>query len=444
MADNFLPDETSAHAEAVARFRERRFGLFIHWGLYAVSARDEWMRYRERTPDAAYDRYADYFYPDLFDPEDWVSQAESAGMRYVVVTTKHHDGFCLWPSKLTQFSVAATPWGRDLIAPLVQAVRDRGLGVGLYHSLIDWHHPDFPIDGLHPLRDDATALAGQDKRDMLRYREYLHGQVRELLSGYGSIDQLWFDFSYAHHMHEGRRIWGAKGPDDWASATLLEMARGLQPGILVNDRLGIAGDFTTPEQYQPSSPMLRDGRPVLWEACQTLNGAWGYDRDNRAFKSVGLLLRMLVDSVSMDGNLLLNVGPTARGEFDPVAAETLRGIGRWMRLHSRSIYGAGPTAFVPPNDCRYTQRGDRLYLHLFAWPFEAVHLPGLAGLVVHAQFLHDGAEVRRAETDQQFNGAATVPAVQPAGTLTLELPVRKPDVEIPVIELFVPGLVTPT
>jgi len=436
MADEVLPDETSAHAEAVARFRERRFGLFIHWGLYAVSARNEWMRHRERTPDAVYDRYADYFYPDLYDPEDWVSQAESAGMRYVVVTTKHHDGFCLWPSALTQFSVAATPWGRDLIGPLVQAVRDRGLAMGLYHSLIDWHHPDFPLDGLHPLRDDPTALAHQSGRDIARYRDYLHGQVRELLSGYGKIDEFWLDFSYTNHVHEGQRVWGGKGADDWGSAELLAMVRALQPGILVNDRLDIPGDFLTPEQYQPTSRMQRDGGPVLWEACQTLNGSWGYDRDNRDFKSVGLLLRMLVDTVSMDGNLLLNVGPTARGEFDPVAAEVLGEIGQWMRRHSRSIYGAGPSEFSPPPDCRYTQRGNRLYLHLFAWPFEAVHLPGLAGLVEHAQFLHDGSEVRQGQADPQLDAYATVPVAQPNGTLTLELPVRKPDVEIPVIELF--------
>jgi alpha-L-fucosidase len=199
----------------------------------------------------------------------------------------------------------------------------------------------------------------------------------------------------------------------------------------------VPGDFVTPEQYQPSKPPTRDGRPVLWEACQTLNGTWGYDRDNVDFKSVDLLVRMLVDTVSMDGNFLLNVGPTARGQFDPRAVETLRGIGAWMRLHGRSIYGAGPSEFTAPPDCRYTQRGDRLYLHLFAWPFDAVHLPGLAERLEYAQFLHDGAEVRWEVADPSRGAAyATVAASQPSGTVTLELPVRRPDVEVPVVELF--------
>ncbi len=328
-----------------------------------------------------------------------------------------------------------TPAGRDLLAPLLGAARERGLGVGLYHSLIDWHHPHFPVDGLHPLRDDAEAVAAGG-RDIAVYRRYLHGQVRELLTGYGPIDQMWFDFSYEDHLHEGRTVWGGKGPADWDSERLLATVRHLQPGILVNDRLGIPGDFVTPEQYQPAGPMLRDGEPVLWEACQTLNGSWGYDRDNTAYKSVPMLLRMLVDTVSKDGNLLLNVGPDARGAFDPRAVETLAGIGRWMGLHGRAIHGAGPSPFVPPPDARYTQRGDRLYLHLFAWPFEAVHLPGLAGRVRFARFLHDGSAVPFTAPTSGQEAFATSPGAQSPGTLTLELPVRRPDVDIPVVELL--------
>ncbi len=423
--------------DAVARFRERRFGLFVHWGLYAAAARNEWMRHRERTPDDEYQRYFEHFDPDLYDPGEWVRLAEAAGMRYAVITTKHHEGFCLWDSDLTEFKATRTPAGRDLIAPFAAALRERGMGVGFYYSLIDWHHPQFPLDGLHPLRDDPAARAAAGRRDIAVYRRYLHGQVRELLTGYGPVDEMWFDFSYVDHVHEGTKVWGGKGADDWGGAELLAMVRQLQPGILVNDRAGLPGDFVTPEQYQPSEPMTRDGQPVLWEACQTLNGSWGYDRDNRDYKSVGLLLRMLVDTVAKDGNLLLNVGPTARGEFDPAAVEILGGIGRWMRLHARSIHGAGPSDFTPPPDCRYTQRGDRLYLHLFAWPFDAVHLPGLADRVVYAQFLHDASEVKT-EIPQAGNGLAyaTSSAGQPPGTLTLLLPTKPPDVEIPVIELF--------
>jgi len=420
-------------------FRERRFGLFIHWGLYAMAARNEWMRHRERTTNEQYEQYFKHFCPDLYDPRDWVALAEQAGMRYVVVTTKHHDGFCLWDSDATDYKATKTPWGRDLLAPLAAAVRERGLGLGLYHSLIDWHHPDFPVDGLHPLRDSITPEL-QAVRNPAAYRRYLHGQVRDLLTRYPDLQELWLDFSYTDHVHDGVPVWGGKGAADWGSEELLAIVRQLQPGILVNDRSGLPGDFVTPEQYQPLEPLTRNGVPVLWEACQTLNGSWGYDRDNQDFKSVPLLLRMLVDTVSKDGNLLLNVGPTARGEIDPTARETLEGIGRWMRQHGRSIHEAGPSRFSPPPDCRYTQRGDRLYLHLFAWPFETVHLSGLAGKVRYAQFLHDGSEVQQEVSDPNQQAYATSPEAGPPGSLTLRLPVRQPAVEVPVIEIFLkPG-----
>lgn len=428
------PRAEDLRAEAVARMRERRFGMFIHWGLYSAAARNEWMRHRERTPDAEYQRYLEHFEPDLFDPVEWADLAAAAGMRYVVVTTKHHEGFCLWETEHTDFSVASTPWRRDLIGPIAESFRARGLGVGLYHSLIDWHHPQFPIDGLHPLRDDAAARA--EARDIAVYRRYLHAQVAELLTGYGPVEQLFFDFSYAEHVHEGTPVWGGKGAQDWGSEELLATVRRLQPGILVNDRLGIPGDYLTPEQYQPAEPPTVDGAPALWEACQTINGSWGYDRDNTTAKSPDLLLRMLVDTVAKDGNFLLNVGPTARGELDPVTVDTLRAIGQWMSRHGRAIHGAGPAAYTPPPDCRYTQRGDRLYLHLFAWPFEAVHLPGLAGRVEYAQLLHDASEIPMEVLSADAESHMTSAAGLGEDTLTLELPVRRPDVAIPVVELF--------
>ena len=275
-------------------------------------------------------------------------------MKYVVLTTKHHEGFCLWDSKLTDYTVMNTPYGKDIVAQYVDAVRAAGLKVGFYHSLLDWHHPDFLVDGHHPRRDDPDAEAQNVGRDPSRYRAYLHGQVRELLTGYGKIDYLFYDFSYEHSDH--REIWGGKGAAAWGSEELLALTRELQPGILVNDRLGIPGDFVTPEQYQPAKPMEIDGRPVPWEACQTLNGSWGYFRDNQNDKPVDLLVRMLVDGVSKNGNLLLNVGPTARGNFDPRAVRALQGIGDWMDLHARSIYGATASPFTPPTDVRYTQR----------------------------------------------------------------------------------------
>jgi alpha-L-fucosidase len=414
-------------------FTHDRFGLFIHWGLYSLAARHEWVQSFEQIPGAYYRRYFEHFDPDLYDPRIWADEAANAGMKYAVITTKHHEGFCLWDSALTDFKAPNTRAGRDLLRPWVETFRARDFKIGFYHSLIDWHHPDFPLDGLHPERDNLGLRETNSQRDIRKYAAYLHGQTRELLTGFGKLDIFWFDFSYAHE------DWGwakGKGRDDWQSEKLLAMVRELQPGILVNDRLDLGvGDIKTPEQYQPRGWMEQNGQRVVWEACQTLNGSWGYHRDNLDWKPVDMLIKMLVDSVSKGGNLLLNVGPNARGELDPRALATLRGLGAWMCLHSRSIYGCTASDFTPPPDCRYTQRGNRLYLHLFSWPFRHVHLDGLAGRVEYAQLLNDASEVKRLELDpHQQAQNTTLPGA--TGVLTLELPIQKPDVAVPVIELF--------
>ncbi|TAK25747.1 MAG: alpha-L-fucosidase [Chloroflexota bacterium] len=417
-----------------AWFTRDRFGLFVHWGIYALPARHEWVKSRERITDAAYQPYFDHFDPDLFDPTTWAADAKAAGMRYAVITTKHHDGFCLWDSKLTDYKATNTPAGLDLIREFVDAFRAAGLRVGFYHSLIDWHHPDFPSDMFHPRRDDPVYRAGNAERDMTRYAAYLHGQVRELLTDYGRVDVMWLDFSYGDRpSYEGLP---GKGRNEWRSDELVAMVRQLQPGILLNNRAEVQGDFTTPEQYQPRGWVHVDGKPVMWEACQTLNGSWGYDRDNLDWKSPDLLVRMLVDSVSKGGNLLLNVGPTARGEFDPRARATLARIGEWTRLHSRSIYGATATEHVSPPDGRYTARGSRLYLHLFAWPFKHAHLSGLGGKIAYAQLLHDGSEIRVLDGGRDEGQANTSLRGISASDATLVLPVQRPDVLVPVVEIF--------
>ncbi|WP_426998051.1 alpha-L-fucosidase [Pseudarthrobacter sp. N5] len=423
-------------------FTEARLGMFVHWGLYSLPARHEWVMSREHTPADQYQtKYLQHFDPDLYDPREWAATARNAGMKYVVLTAKHHEGFCLWDSELTDYKSTNSPAGRDLIAPYVEAAREHGLKVGLYYSLLDWHHPDFTIDDVHPECENPQAAELNRARDMDRYRGYLHGQVRELLSNYGTIDYLFFDFSYADGKHAVN--FPGKGRDDWGSEELLAMVRQLQPGIVVNDRLDIPGDIVTPEQYQPSSPMQRDGVDVPWEACQTLNGSWGYDRDNLNYKSPELLIRMLVDGVSKNGNLLLNVGPTARGTLDPRATAALAGLGEWTRVHGRSVYGAGPATFQTPSDCRYTARGDRLYLHLFAWPFQHVHLPGMAGKAVYAQLLNDGSEIAMSELGADRLAQNMEQGGQPPGTLTLTLPVQRPDVAVPVVELFLKAAPVP-
>jgi alpha-L-fucosidase len=413
-----------------AWFVHDRFGLFVHWGIYSLPARHEWVKSREQIADADYQRYFEHFDPDLYDPVRWARAAKAAGMKYAVITSKHHDGFCLFDSQLTDYKAPNTPARRDLLRPFVEAFRAEGLKVGFYYSLIDWHHPEFPVDGLHPQRDDLAFREASRGRDMRAYVAYLHGQVREILTLYGKIDVLWLDFSYSD------RDWGwsrGKGKDDWQSESLIRMIREIQPDILINNRSEVEQDFHTPEQFQPRGWLHVGGRPVVWEACQTLNGSWGYDRDNLDWKSPTLLVQMLIDGVSKGGNLLLNVGPTARGEFDPRALATLEAIGGWTRLHGRSIYGCTQAEQAPPPDGRYTYdpTTNRLYLHLFAWPFKHVHLDGLAGKVAYAQLLHDGSEVRAFEFTQHHRYPTS-----DAGSLTLELPVQRPDVLVPVVELF--------
>lgn len=415
-------------------FVRDRFGLFIHWGLYALPARHEWVKSLERIPAAEYEKYFRHFDPDLYDPEAWAEAAANAGMKYFVVTTKHHEGFCLWDTKLTDYKAPNTPAGRDLLRPMVEAFRRRGLKVGFYHSLLDWHHPDYTVDQYHPMRENEAYIAADKDRDMKRYVEYLFGQTRELLTNYGSIDILWYDFSVA-----ANERFAGKGRETWRSEELIKLVRSLQPKIILNDRLQIDQDVKTPEQYQPREWVKVDGRPVVWEACQTFSGSWGYHRDEESWKSLDQLVRMLVDTVSKGGNLLLNVGPTGRGEFDARALDRLAGMGAWMKRHSRSIYGCtqAPPEFICPPDCRYTYNPEtnRLYLHVFSWPFRHLHLEDMADRVEYAQLLHDASEVRMLRSVPEESYGAMNPARRET-LLTLELPVKKPDVTVPVIELF--------
>lgn len=415
-------------------FTKDRFGLFIHWGLYSLAARHEWVKNHERMSTAEYQRYFSRFDPDLYDPHSWAEAAADAGMRYFVVTAKHHEGFCLWDTDLTDYKAPNTPAARDLLRPMVDAFRARDMRVGFYYSLLDWHHPEYTVDRLHPMRDNQDEVSQNAGRDMARYRAYVEGQTRELLTRFGTVDILWYDFSFP-----GDDRLPGKGAPDWEADTLLRTIRGLQPNIIVNDRLGVDQDVKTPEQYQPREWFTVDGRPVVWEACQTFSGSWGYHRDEASWKSVDQLVKMLIDSVSKGGNLLLNVGPTGRGEFDARALDRLSGIGEWMRRHARSIYGCtqAPADIACPEDCRLTfnPETNRVYLHVFSWPFQHIHLDGMAGRVEYAQLLNDASEIRRTENRADAEIDAMRPR-HPEGLLTLTVPTRKPDVAVPVIELF--------
>ena len=414
-----------------------RFGMFIHWGLYALGARHEWLKNREEISTEDYRKYFDNFDPDLYDPADWARRAAEAGMKYVVLTSKHHEGFCLFDTKVTDYKATNTPYGRDLVKPFVEAFRAEGLKVGFYYSLLDWHHPDFPIDVHHPQRNHPDVARLNEGRDITRYAAYMREQVRELLTNYGKIDIIWFDFSYPRRTY---RDLPGKGHEDWESDKLLKLVRELQPDIIVNNRLdlidaeGYLPDITTPEQYTPRVAPTIKGQEVTWEACHTFSGSWGYYRDEETWKSPEQLIKMLVDTVALGGNLLMNVGPTGRGTFDSRAKDALKVYGDWMALHSRAIYGAGPSAHPVPRDCRYTQKGNRLYLHIYSWPFRHIHIEGIGDRLKYAQFLHDASEVHWLVPEPEVD--SNIGVAVPEGTITLELPVKKPDVVVPVIELI--------
>jgi alpha-L-fucosidase len=403
---------------------DARFGMFIHWGLYALPARHEWVKNKERITNETYQKYFDEFNPDQFDPKKWAKEAKAAGMKYAVLTTKHHEGFCLFNSKYTDYKATSTAAKRDLVKEYVDAFRAEGIKIGFYYSVIDWHHPDYTIDKYHPQRpltDSDTAYERLNKgRDMAKYRKYLYSQVTELLSNYGKIDILWLDFSFPGKY--------GKGKDDWASVELIKQIRKLQPGIIVDNRLDLNAyadgeDFDTPEQVSPKE--LEKYKGKTWETCQTFSGSWGYYRDENSWKTHRQLLDLLITATSNGGNLILNVGPTARGEFDYRANNALDSLAQWMHANSKAIYYCtfAPEAYrVPANDkLTYNAAAKRLYVHLFEYPAAGtLILPGYKGKIKYAQFLHDNSELNMKEEGSD---------------IILTLPEKKPGFEIPVVEL---------
>lgn len=408
---------------------DSRFGMFIHWGLYSGAARHEWVKHNEKIDNAGYQKYFDQFNPDQFEPKKWAHAAKLAGMKYAVLTTKHHEGFCLFDSKYTDYKATNTAAHRDLVREYVDAYRAEGLKVGFYYSLLDWHHPDYTIDDIHPQspkdKSDASYAAINKGRDMAKYRQYMRNQITELLTKYGKIDILWLDFSFPQKNGHG------KGKDDWGSVELLKLIRKLQPGIIVDNRLDLeeykdGADFETPEQVSPAE--LAKYRGKTWETCQTFSGSWGYYRDENTWKTHRQLLDLLITSVSNGGNLILNVGPTARGEFDYRATRALDSLATWMHANSRAIYDCtyAPNTFnVPENDkLTYNPKTKRLYIHLYDYPAGGtITLPGYANKIKYAAFLNDASELL-------YKPSATNPE-----DLILTVPAKKPNFEIPVVEL---------
>ena len=383
-----------------AWFRHARFGMFIHWGLYAIPARGEWVRTNEEMTPEQYLRYFDEFDPVDYDPAKWAKAAKAAGMQYVILTAKHHDGFCLFDSAYTDFKSTNTKLGRDIVRDFVDAVRAEGLRVGLYFSILDWHHPDYPHygDEKHPMRNNPAC--SNENRDFNRYLDFMHNQIRELCTNYGKLDILWFDFAYGNMRGE-----------TWRATELVDMVRSLQPGVIIDNRLEVSGegfgslaecnptpyhgDFVTPEKMIPPNGLQdAQGNDLLWEACVTMNHNWGYHATDRYYKSGAMLIKKLVECVSKGGNFLLNVGPDARGNIPPEAMERLAVIGRWIDKNSASIYGCGKSQLPKPDYGRLTASGDRLYVHVYENTLGPLPLMGLERSRIRSiRYLATGAEI---------------------------------------------------
>lgn len=381
-------------------FLKDRFGMFIHFGLYSIPARGEWIRSNEKMSKEDYQIYFDEFNPINYDPKSWARAAKEAGMKYAVMTAKHHDGFCLFDSKFTEYKSTNTKAKRDLIREYVEAFREEGLKVGLYYSTIDWYHADFPHynDRHHPMRENVSYKNVQ--HDFQRYLEYMHGQVRELCTNYGKIDILWFDFSYDDMSGE-----------KWKATELINMVRTLQPDVIIDNRLEasgenagsirtsnpsfFAGDFASPEQIIPPEGIVdENGNSIPWEACITMNNHWGYCSTDKNYKSAKMIIRKLVECVSKNGNLLLNIGPNAKGEFPVESLNILKEIGIWMKNNGESIYNCGKSELPKPEWGYYTQNKNNLYAHIFEPSIGPIGLSGLKDKVEKVRLLSDSSEIR--------------------------------------------------
>ena len=412
-----LPPETPAqHNARMSWWREARFGLFIHWGIYSVPAQGEWYMNNAKVPIPVYEKYAPQFNPVKFDALAWVRLAKAAGMKYIVITSKHHDGFSMWDSKVSDYTIMKrTPYHHDVLQELAAACKQEGIRLCFYHSILDWHHPDAKGNRFPNYRE-----------------EYLKPELKELLTNYGPISVLWFDGDWIPEWTE------QEGRD------LYNYVRSLQPNIIINNRVGkgrngamagmntyegAAGDFGTPEQEIPST-----GLPgVDWESCMTMNNNWGYNAADTNWKSTTTLVRNLVDIASKGGNYLLNIGPTSLGTIPEPSVERLKEIGAWMDVYGESIYGTTASPFPSTPWGRCTQKGlssggTRLYLHLFDWPADrTLTVTGL------------GTQPQKAVLLGSTSSA--LPLMMSGDTAVVQLPAASPSPIDAVVALDFPGKV---
>lgn len=393
-----LPHQAAAGSEDADRIRrmkwwhEARFGMFIHWGLYSVLGRHEWVMENEGIPVSEYEALAKRFQPKPNAARAWAKLAKAAGQKYMVMTTKHHEGFCNFETKLTNYCAPKQGPGRDLVAEFVEAARAEGMRVGFYYSLMDWHHPD-----------GARCATDPDARK--RFVEYTHGLIRELMTNYGKIDVLWYDVDW---------------PLDalrWESEKMNKMVFQLQPDIIVDNRNGLPGDFSTPEQEIVAEKGSRS-----WESCMTLNDSWGYHRADDNWKSAKTVIRNLISCSRDGGNYLLNIGPKPDGSIPEESVQVLTQAGQWMNRNGESIYVTDRCQVRRSEFANFTRQGNTLYMHVYFWPGETVALAGLMTKVKSARLFASGQQVK-VEQDRfrvRFTGLPEEGPDHPVTTIAIE------------------------
>ena len=387
------PAPAAGDADREARMKwwhEARFGMFIHWGLYSTLGRHEWAMEEEGIPVAEYEQQAKLFKPKPNAARDWAKLAKLAGQKYMVMTTKHHEGFCNFDTKLTDYCAPKQGPGRDLVKEYVEAARAEGLRVGFYYSLMDWHHPDGP-------------RCKTDEQARRRFVDYTHGLVRELMTNYGKVDVLWYDVNWPLTAEE------------WEAEKLNSMVYQLQPEIIVNNRTGLPGDFATPEQT-----IRADTR--AWESCMTMNGSWGYQKADDDWKSPKTIVRNLITCAHDTGNYLLNIGPKADGSIPEESVRILTAVGKWMDRNGSTIYQSDKCQPNSSEFARFSRKGNTLYMHVHFWPGSTVSLGGLTNQVKSAKLLVGGKKIKfdQDKFRVRFTGLPEKAPDDPVTTIAIE------------------------